>query len=163
VADVQAWTAALTAGLVAVAYAESVSNPQSRLLDVRTVADLAHATGAHLAVDNTFASPFALRPLEHGADVVVESATKYLSGHSDVIAGAVCGSADLVREVQRRMITFGGCLDPHAAFLVWRGLQTFEVRLARQNQTLVLTSHLPPRTAAVNSSSFPVRMSFQSG
>lgn len=134
VADTQAWKAALAAGPVAVAYAESLSNPQLRMLDVPAVADLAHAAGARLVVDNTFASPFMLRPLEHGADLVVESATKYLSGHSDVIAGVVAGPAELVREVQRRVITFGGCLDPHAAFLVWRGVQTFEVRLARQNQ-----------------------------
>jgi cystathionine beta-lyase/cystathionine gamma-synthase len=135
VADAGAWRAALAAGPVAVAYAETLSNPQLKLLNVPLVAEIAHAVGARLVVDNTFATPYLLRPLEHGADVVVESATKYLSGHSDVIAGAVAGSADLVREVQKRIITFGGCLDPHAAFLVWRGLQTFEVRLAQQNRT----------------------------
>ena len=83
-------------------------------------------------MDNTFATPFAVRPLELGADVVVESATKFLSGHSDLIAGAVMSDVDTLREVQRRVVTFGGCLDPAAAYLLWRGLQTFEVRLARQ-------------------------------
>ncbi|HEY1914392.1 MAG TPA: aminotransferase class I/II-fold pyridoxal phosphate-dependent enzyme [Streptosporangiaceae bacterium] len=135
VTDPGAWRAALAAGPAVVAYAESLSNPQLKLLDVPVIAGLAHAAGARLVVDNTFASPYLLRPLEYGADLVVESATKYLSGHSDVIAGAVAGPAGLVEEVQRRIITFGGCLDPHAAFLVWRGLQTFEVRLARQNDT----------------------------
>jgi cystathionine beta-lyase/cystathionine gamma-synthase len=140
VADAGAWRAALGAGPAAVAYAESMSNPQLKLADVPLVAGLAHDAGARLVVDNTFASPYALRPLEHGADLVVESATKYLSGHSDVIAGVVSGPEDLVREVQRRIVTFGGCLDPHAAFLVWRGLQTFEVRLARQNENAAVVA-----------------------
>jgi cystathionine beta-lyase/cystathionine gamma-synthase len=99
---------------------------------VPAVAQAAHARGATFVVDNTFASPAVLRPLEHGADLVVHSASKFLNGHSDVIAGCVAGAEDLVREVQRRVITFGGCLDPHAAFLVLRGLRTFEVRLERQ-------------------------------
>ena len=126
------WKAAFARGPVAVAYAESLSNPQLRLLDVPAVAAMAHAHGARLVVDNTFASPHVLRPLEHGADLVVHSASKFLNGHSDVIAGCVAGDEDTVREVQRRVITFGGCLDPHAAFLVLRGLRTFDVRLGRQ-------------------------------
>jgi cystathionine beta-lyase/cystathionine gamma-synthase len=86
-------------------------------------------------VDNTFATPFAVRPYALGADVVVESATKFLSGHSDLIAGAVMSDVDTIREVQRRVVTFGGCLDPAAAYLLWRGLQTFDVRLARQTSS----------------------------
>jgi cystathionine beta-lyase/cystathionine gamma-synthase len=82
-------------------------------------------------VDNTFATPFCTRPLALGADVVVESATKFLAGHSDVVAGAVTlDDETLAEEVQRRLITFGGCLDPHAAFLAWRGMRTFGVRVA---------------------------------
>ena len=99
------------------------------------MAELAHAAGARLVVDNTFATPFAVRPAALGADVVVESATKFLSGHSDLIAGAVMSDVDTIREVQRRVVTFGGCLDPAAAYLLWRGLQTFEVRLARQTSS----------------------------
>ena len=76
-----------------------------------------------------------MQPLALGADVVVHSATKFLNGHSDAIAGVVAGGFDRVREVQRRVITLGTCLDPHAAYLVWRGLQTFELRLARSNAT----------------------------
>ncbi len=133
--DLDAWRAALAAGPVAVAYGETLANPTLRLLDIAAVAELAHAAGARLVVDNTFATPFAVRPAELGADVVVESATKFLSGHSDVIAGAVLSDVDTVREVQRRVVTFGGCLDPAAAYLLWRGLQTFEVRLARQTSS----------------------------
>jgi cystathionine beta-lyase/cystathionine gamma-synthase len=83
-------------------------------------------------VDNTFASPFVLRPLAYGADVVVHSVTKFLNGHSDVIAGCVASSEGFLREVQRRIVTYGSCLDPHAAFLVFRGLRTFWVRLRSQ-------------------------------
>jgi cystathionine beta-lyase/cystathionine gamma-synthase len=109
-----------------------MSNPVLRLCDVPAVADLAHAAGALLVVDNTFASPYCVRPLEHGADVVLDSATKFLNGHSDVTAGAVVTRADLAREVRRRVVTFGGCLDPHAAYLLHRGTRTFGVRLAAQ-------------------------------
>ena len=86
-------------------------------------------------VDNTFATPYSVQPLALGADVVVHSATKFLNGHSDVIAGVVAGDFDQVREVQRRVVTLGACLDPHAAYLVWRGLQTFDLRLSRSNAT----------------------------
>src|SRR5205085_443174 len=91
------------------------SNPT---VDAAAAEAAAHAAGARLVVDNTFASPFCTRPLRLGADVVVESATKFLSGHSDVLAGAVTvDDTGLYEEIQRRVITFGGCLDPHAAFL----------------------------------------------
>jgi cystathionine beta-lyase/cystathionine gamma-synthase len=76
-----------------------------------------------------------VRPLTLGADLVVHSATKFLNGHSDAIAGVVAGSYDLVREVQRRVVTLGTCLDPHAAYLVWRGMQTFDLRLERSTAT----------------------------
>jgi cystathionine beta-lyase/cystathionine gamma-synthase len=133
-ADLDGWEAALAAG-AAVAYAESLSNPQLRLLDIPAVAELAHRHGARLVVDNTFASAFCVQPLALGADVVVHSATKFLNGHSDVVAGAVVADPATVREVQRRMVTFGTCLDPHAAFLVARALHTYELRLGRQAET----------------------------
>lgn len=131
VTDLDAWRAALSAG-ARVAYAETMSNPVLRLCDLPAVADLAHAAGALFVVDNTFTSPYCVRPLEHGADVVVDSATKFLNGHSDVTAGAVVTGAELAREVRRRVVTFGGCLDPHAAYLLHRGARTFAVRLAAQ-------------------------------
>src|SRR5207244_10555309 len=84
---------------------------------------------------NTFATPFMLRPLALGADVVLHSVSKFLNGHSDVVAGCVASSPEIIREVQRRIITFGACLDPHAASLVWRGLKTFQVRLERETTT----------------------------
>ena len=116
-------------------YVETMANPQLELADLPAIAAVAHEAGALLVVDNTFATPYSVQPLPQGADLVVHSATKFLNGHSDAIAGVVAGNADLVREVQRRVITLGTCLDPHAAYLVWRGMQTFELRMARSNET----------------------------
>jgi cystathionine beta-lyase/cystathionine gamma-synthase len=133
--DLDAWRAAVAGGPTRVLYVETLANPQLDLADLPALAEVAHSVGALLVVDNTFATPYSVQPLELGADVVVHSATKFLNGHSDVIAGVVAGRFDQVREVQRRVITLGTCLDPHAAYLVWRGLQTFELRLSRSNAT----------------------------
>jgi cystathionine beta-lyase/cystathionine gamma-synthase len=126
------WRDAAEKGEALCFYAECLSNPQLKLLDIPAVSSLAQEVGAVLIVDNTFATPYMVHPLRLGADLVVHSATKFLNGHSDVIAGSVVGDEATVREIQRRIVTFGGCLDPHAAFLVRRGLKTFDVRLARQ-------------------------------
>jgi cystathionine beta-lyase/cystathionine gamma-synthase len=134
--DTVGWERAVAEHRPAVLYGETLSNPQLRLMDIPAVAAIAHGAGARLVVDNTFATPFCTRPLALGADVVVESATKFLAGHSDVVAGAVTTDDEaLAEEIQRRLITFGGCLDPHAAFLVWRGMRTFGVRLAEACRT----------------------------
>jgi cystathionine beta-lyase/cystathionine gamma-synthase len=133
--DLEAWAGAVAGGPTRVLYVETMANPQLELADLPALARLAHDAGALLVVDNTFATPYGVQPLTHGADLVVHSATKFLGGHSDVIAGAVTGSFELVREVQRRVVTLGTCLDPHAAFLVWRGIQTFDLRLARASAT----------------------------
>jgi cystathionine beta-lyase/cystathionine gamma-synthase len=146
VADLDGWERALAEAPARVCYVEGMSNPQLRLADIPAIAELARAAGAALVVDNTFASPYSLNPFTHGADIVLHSATKYLSGHPDVLAGVVLSDEQTVEQVQRRVVTFGGCLDPHAAYLVWRGLQTFHLRLARQNATAaVLAGFLQAR------------------
>jgi cystathionine beta-lyase/cystathionine gamma-synthase len=94
---------------------------------------VAREFGLALLVDATFASPINFRPLEHGADIVITSATKYLNGHSDVIAGVVAGSASFVEEVNRLMRLWGQAIDPHAAWLVDRGMRTLALRMARHN------------------------------
>jgi len=128
--DTDSWLEAIATHHPAVVYGETLSNPQLRLMDIPAVAEAARAIGAAVVIDNTFATPHCTRPLELGADVVVDSVTKFLAGHSDVVAGAVStNDLTLHEEIQRRIITLGGCLDPHAAFLVWRGLRTFRVRL----------------------------------
>jgi cystathionine beta-lyase/cystathionine gamma-synthase len=130
--DLDGWARALAGG-ANVAYAESLSNPMLRVANLPAIAKLARAAGARLVVDSTFATPVNLRPIEHGVDLVIHSATKYLNGHSDLIAGAVAGPSSLLDEVRRRAERIGGCLDPHAAFLMARGLRTLALRMERHN------------------------------
>jgi cystathionine beta-lyase/cystathionine gamma-synthase len=112
-------------------FVEAVTNPLMRVIDLPAVSKVTHDRGLALLVDGTFASPINLRPLEHGADVVITSATKYLSGHSDVIAGAVAGTAAVIDEVTRLMRNWGPVIDPHAAWLVERGMKTLALRVDR--------------------------------
>ncbi|MEO7136703.1 MAG: PLP-dependent aspartate aminotransferase family protein [Gemmatimonadales bacterium] len=114
-------------------FVETPTNPLMRVIDLGPISYLAEEHGLALLVDATFASPINFRPLEHGADVVITSATKYLNGHSDVIAGAVAGTASFVEEVNRLMRLWGQAIDPHAAWLVDRGMRTLAVRMERHN------------------------------
>jgi cystathionine gamma-synthase len=111
------------------------SNPLLRVLGPpRPIARAARRIGAVVVVDSTFATPINLRPLEHGAHLVVHSATKYLGGHSDVTAGAVVGGGTLLASVRDRTRIFGPSLDPHAAWLVERGIKTLAVRMERHER-----------------------------
>ncbi|HET7426150.1 MAG TPA: aminotransferase class I/II-fold pyridoxal phosphate-dependent enzyme [Gemmatimonadales bacterium] len=114
-------------------FVETPTNPVMRVVDLTAVAHVAREFGLALLVDATFASPINFRPIEHGADIVITSATKYLNGHSDVIAGAVAGTASFVEEVNRLMRLWGQAIDPHAAWLVDRGMRTLAVRMSRHN------------------------------
>jgi cystathionine beta-lyase/cystathionine gamma-synthase len=156
--DGSGWLSAIVEHGPTVVYGETLSNPQLRVMDIPRVADAAHAVGATVVVDNTFATPYCARPLELGADVVVESATKFLAGHSDVIAGAITtGDVDLHEAILRRLITFGGCLDAHAAFLVWRGLRTFRVRMAEACRTAAVLADDLAKQAGVSRVVYPGR------
>jgi cystathionine beta-lyase/cystathionine gamma-synthase len=128
------WRAKLRKNTRAI-FVETPTNPVMRVLDVGWLAVLAKAEGIPLLVDSTFASPVNYRPLEHGADVVIHSATKYLNGHTDVIAGAVAGAEPFILEVRNKMRMWGQSIDPHTAWLIERGLKTLGVRVARQNET----------------------------
>ena len=114
--------------------AELPTNPLLRVPDPARLAQAARRNGAVLIVDTTFATPVNFRGLEHGIDLVVHSATKFFGGHSDVTAGAVCGSAELVERVRERMKLFGTAIDPHAAWLVERGMKTLGVRMEVHNR-----------------------------
>ena len=114
-----------------VLYLETISNPTIVVADIEALADLGHRVGAVVVVDNTFASPYLCRPLEFGADLVVESATKRLGGHSDVLAGTVSGSETLLRGVRDVAVDTGGIIAPLSAFLVLRGITTLAIRLDR--------------------------------
>jgi cystathionine beta-lyase/cystathionine gamma-synthase len=118
-----------------VVFLESPVNPTCRVPDVRSLSQITHQAGLALVVDATFASPVNLRPIEHGADVSIHSATKFLNGHHDMLGGVVSGTAPYIEEVRRKMLLWGQAPDPFACWLLERGLKTLEVRVERQNQS----------------------------
>lgn len=117
-------------------YVETIANPTMEVADIPALAEIAHEAGVPLVVDNTIASPYLCRPLQMGADVAIHSATKYLGGHSDVIAGvAVFADPELHNGAWRAMIDLGPSIDPFAAWLVLRGVKTLPVRMRQHSQT----------------------------
>jgi methionine-gamma-lyase len=129
IADLEAVRAAVQGAAVIVC--ETVSNPHLAVADLPAIAEIAHAAGASLIVDNTIATPIGCRPLEHGADLVFHSATKYLNGHSDVLAGVAAGPAELIARLAERSLELGATLAPDSAWLVRRGIRTLHLRVER--------------------------------
>lgn len=113
---------------------ETPTNPYLRILDLARVVEIAHSRGIKVFVDSTFATPCNLRPLEYGVDLVTHSATKYLSGHNDLLGGVVIGSAEIIARLREAQGVLGGVPDPHNAYLFLRGLKTLAVRVAKQNE-----------------------------
>ncbi len=146
--DRAAWERARTAR-TRVFYAEAITNPLLRVADLPGIAAFAREHGLVSIVDNTFATPLSWNPLRHGFTLVLHSATKYLNGHSDLIAGAVMGSSARVREVKKMLDHLGGSLDPHACFLLQRGMKTLGVRFRQQCATaLAVAAFLESHRAA---------------
>jgi cystathionine beta-lyase/cystathionine gamma-synthase len=135
IADHDTVEAALAVGNARLLYTETISNPTIVVADHRSLADLAHDHGADYVVDNTFASPYLCRPTELGADLVIESATKYLGGHSDVLAGVVSGEKEAIAQIRPIQVDTGGSLAPLNAFLTLRGIATLAVRMERHSAT----------------------------
>ena len=129
----RAWRKALRKNTRAI-FLESPVNPTCRVIELASLRGLTHSQGIALVIDSTFASPVNFRPLEHGADVVIHSATKYLNGHNDILCGVVCGSEPFIDEVRRKMAVWGQAPDPFACWLLERGLKTLDVRVQRQNE-----------------------------
>jgi methionine-gamma-lyase len=124
-------------------YVETISNPTLVVVDIPELVERAHRAGALVLVDNTFASPYLCRPVELGADLVIESATKWLGGHSDVLAGVVSGGEPLMGAVRAVAVDTGGIVAPFSAFLVLRGIETLAVRMDRHSASaLTLARHL---------------------
>jgi cystathionine beta-lyase/cystathionine gamma-synthase len=147
-----AWRESLTPQTRAI-YVETISNPLMQVADLRAAVAFARAHGLVSIIDNTFASPVNFRPAELGFDLSIHSGTKYLNGHSDIVAGAVIGRADLIEKINRTLSHLGASLDPHACFLLHRGLKTLGVRVRHQNASaLELARYLAahPKVAAVN-------------
>src|SRR5690606_11659126 len=115
-------------------FTESPTNPYLRVIDVAEAARVCHARGVTVVIDSTFASPVNQRALAQGADLVIHSATKYLGGHNDLLAGCAVGSARQIAPLREAVGVLGGILDPHAAWLLLRGLKTLSLRVARHNE-----------------------------
>ena len=151
------WKRALKKNTRAI-FIETPTNPLLRVIDIEPIAKLCKTEGVALVVDATFATPINYRPLEHGADLVIHSATKYLNGHSDVIAGAVAGSEAVIEEVRKLMQVWGQALDPMAAWLIDRGMKTLAVRVQQQNATVLALAEWcsrQPQFAAVHYPGLP--------
>ncbi len=134
---------------------ETISNPTTAVADVAALVDLAHARGVAVAVDNTFASPALATPLTHGADLVVHSTTKYIGGHSDLIGGAVIGSAQRVMAARRIMINAGGSASPWDAFLALRGLKTLGLRMERHSSNALVLARALEAAPGVRAAHYP--------
>ena len=138
---------------VRVLFAEIPSNPTLRIPDIERMAEWAGQRKARFIVDSTIATPVLFRPLEHGADLAVQSATKYIGGHNDVVAGAVSGSLNIIDALREQQALLGSILGPQDAFLVERGLKTLELRVQRISATALklaeyLASH--PKVSRVH-------------
>jgi cystathionine beta-lyase/cystathionine gamma-synthase len=134
-------------------YVETISNPLMQVADLKAVVEFARAHNLISIVDNTFASPVNFRPPELGFDLSIHSCTKYLNGHSDIVAGAAIGRADLIEKISRALGHLGGSLDPHACFLLHRGMKTLAVRVRYQNESALRIARFlerHPQVAAVN-------------
>lgn len=139
-------------------YIETPTNPTLRLVDLRKAVSFAKEWDLLSLIDNTFASPVLQKPLAMGFDLVVHSATKYLAGHSDVIAGAAVGSRHLIEKVRDMIIYLGGSMDPEAAYLLIRGIKTLELRVRRQCETALQVARFlekHPKVARVHYPGLP--------
>jgi cystathionine gamma-synthase len=114
-------------------FTESPTNPYLRVIDIEETVRVCHARGVKVVIDSTFASPVSQRALDGGADYVIHSATKFLGGHNDLLAGCAIGSAEAIAPVREAVGVLGGIIDPHAAYLLLRGLKTLSLRVERHN------------------------------
>jgi len=138
-----------------VIYVETISNPLMQIPDLEAVVSFAKSHGLVSMIDNTFASPVNFRPLEMGFDLSLHSATKYLNGHSDIVAGAVIGKSDLIEKVTHKLNHLGGSLDPHAAFLLHRGIKTLALRVKQHNESALEIAHFLEKHPAISKVNYP--------
>lgn len=132
--DPDSWKQKLRTNTKAI-YVETMTNPLLQVADLKAVVEFAAAHGIVSVIDNTFASPLNFRPPEWGFDLSLHSCTKYLNGHSDIVAGAIIGRTALIEKITHKLNHLGGSLDPHACFLLHRGIKTLAVRVRHQNKS----------------------------
>jgi cystathionine gamma-synthase len=136
-------------------YVESPTNPAVRVVDLKKIAALARQHNLISMIDATFGTPINQRPSEFGIDLIMHSGTKYLAGHSDLICGVVAGSGDLIDKIHSTRTTLGNCMDPHASWMLIRGLKTLAVRVARQNDNALRVAEFLSQHAKVGRVHYP--------
>jgi methionine-gamma-lyase len=136
-------------------FLESPANPTMAVSDIGEVSKIAHEAGALLAVDNTFATPYFQRPLELGADVVVESCTKYIGGHGDLLGGVAVGSEELISGMKRTALLAGGTMGTHEAWLCLRGCKTLHLRMERHAENALQLARFLESHTAVEKVNYP--------
>jgi len=152
--DPDSWKEQLRPNTKAI-YVETMTNPLLQVADLNAVVEFARAHNLLSLIDNTFASPVNFRPPEWGFDLSLHSCTKYLNGHSDIVAGAVIGRADLIEKITHKLNHLGGSLDPHACFLLHRGLKTLAVRVKYQNESALKIAQFLEKHPAVQNVNYP--------
>jgi cystathionine beta-lyase/cystathionine gamma-synthase len=136
-------------------YLESPTNPTLRVVDLKAAADLAKHHGLISMIDATFGTPINLHPAEYGIDLIMHSGTKYLSGHTDLICGVMAGPGNLIEKIHGTRTTLGNCMDPHASWMLARGLKTLAVRVARQNENALQVAQFLEQHAKVRHAHYP--------
>src|SRR5262249_51779996 len=136
-------------------YVETPTNPTLRLVDLEKGVAFAKRHKLVSLIDNTFGTPLLQKPVTMGFDLALHSATKYLAGHSDVIAGAAVGSTERMKRVREMVIALGGCMDPEAAFLLARGMKTLGLRLARQEANAMAIAEFLEKHSKVERVHYP--------
>ena len=136
-------------------YIETMSNPLLEVADLSSAVAFARSHRLISMIDNTFASPVNFRPLDMGFDLSLHSCTKYLNGHSDIVAGCVIGKRDLITRITHRLNLMGGCLDPHACFLLLRGMKTLVLRVEKQNENAQALASFLEAHPAVDRVNYP--------
>ena len=152
--DPESWKKKLRQNSKAI-YVETITNPTMQVADHKAVVEFGKAHRLVTLIDNTFASPINFRPLEWGFDLSLHSCTKYLNGHSDIVAGAVIGRTELVNKVKQRLDHLGGSLDPHACFLLHRGMKTLALRVRYQNDSALKIAKFLDDHPAVEKVNYP--------
>jgi cystathionine beta-lyase/cystathionine gamma-synthase len=136
-------------------YVETMTNPLLQVAHLKEAAQFARAHGIVSIIDNTFATPINFRPPEWGFDLSLHSCTKYLNGHSDIVAGAVIGRTDLIEQITNKLNHLGGSLDPHACFLLHRGMKTLAVRMKYHNESALKIAQFFENHPSVNKVNYP--------
>ena len=150
----QDWEGKLRSNTKAV-YVETMTNPLLQIADLKAVVEFAKSNNLISIIDNTFASPINFRPPELGFDLSIHSCTKYLNGHSDIVAGAVIGRRDLIEKITHKLNHLGGSLDPHACFLLHRGMKTLAVRMKHQNESALEIARFLENHQAIEKINYP--------